>query len=118
MDNKTPPIDIRFELKEFNNDTEFLQKLLDDFFEQMEKRISNMEKAVLANDYKIIKTEAHAIKGGAANLSASALSETALDIELFSKAEDMEKSTAGIKKIKNEFTKLKNYVADHKSLKF
>ncbi len=116
MVKKSFPIDIEQELKEFAGDVEFLKDLLDDFFNQVDKRISIMGKAVLDRDYQSIKIEAHAIKGGAANLSANDLSKAAYDLEKVLKTEDFDKSSEGVEKIKNEFCRLKEYVRGHKSL--
>ena len=44
MDSNSFPIDIEHELKEFGNNVEFFNDLLNDFFKQVEKRISIMEK--------------------------------------------------------------------------
>ena len=111
------PIDIEYELKEFGNDVEFFKGLLDDFFAQVEKRISVMEKAVLEKDSIVMKDQAHAIKGGAANMSANILSKTALDLEEICKAGDLNKSLESVEKIRNEFSRLKEYVKNHNDLK-
>jgi HPt (histidine-containing phosphotransfer) domain-containing protein len=114
---KSSPIDIEYELKEFDNDAEFFKGLLDDFFAQVEKRIFVMEKAVLEKDTIVIKEQAHAIKGGAANMSANILSKAALDLEEICKAGALDKSLESVKRIRNEFTILKEYVKNHNSLK-
>ncbi len=111
------PMDIEQALKEFADDSEFLKDLLDDFFKQVDKRISIMEKALLDNDYQVIKIEAHAIKGGAANLSANNLSKAAYNLEEALKTNAFDKNSDGIEKIKNEFFRLKEYVRGHERLK-
>ncbi|MCP3898132.1 MAG: Hpt domain-containing protein [Desulfobacteraceae bacterium] len=117
MEKKIFPIDIEKELKEFAGDVEFFKELLDDFFYQAGKRIATMEKAGLEKDFQIIKTEAHAIKGGAANLGANTLSKAAYDLEEVFKIEAFDKSLEGVGKIKKEFFRLKEYVRNHESLK-
>lgn len=118
MEKNCFPIDIEHELNEFANDVDFLKDLLDDFFKQIEKRISIIEKAVLNKDFQIIKTEAHAIKGGAANLSANDLSRAAYDLEKVLKIDAFDKSSKNVETIKNEFVRLKEYVRNHKSLSY
>ncbi|MCK5542829.1 MAG: Hpt domain-containing protein [Desulfobacterales bacterium] len=117
MDSNSFPIDIEHELKEFGNNVEFFNDLLNDFFKQVEKRISIMEKAALDKDAHTLKVQAHAIKGGAVNLSANILSEAAYNIEDICKKGDLDKSVEKIEKIRNEFSILKEYVRNHSSLK-
>ena len=111
------PIDIELELKEFANDVEFFKGLLDDFFWQVEKRLSILEEAVINKDYQVMKAEVHAIKGGAANLGANTLSKAALNLEDIIKTDTFDKSFEGVEKIQNEFLRLKEYVQNHDSLK-
>lgn len=116
MEQNSFPIDIGYELKEFDNNVEFLKSLIDEFLEQVEQRISVMEKAVADKDTEILKREAHAIKGGAANLTANDLSKAAWDLEDICKSGVLNKSSESVEKIKKEFFRLKEYVKNHDSL--
>ena len=116
-DNKSSvPIDIRKGLMEFDNNVEFFKSLIEEFIEHIGKKISVMEKAVIDNNNDILRREAHAIKGGAANVSAEELSKTACELEQVCKTGTEAEIASSVDQIKNEFFSLKEYVQNHDSL--
>ena len=117
MEKNSLPLDIDHELKEFNNDVKFFKGLIDDFIMHAEQTISVMEKALADNDTEALRRAAHAIKGGAANLTANYLSKTASELEDICKSGDLKQSSKSIGQLKNELFRLKEYIQNHDSLK-
>ena len=115
-DENSAPLNIRKGLKEFDNNIEFYKDLIDEFLEHVERRISVMDKAITDKDTRVLKDEAHAIKGGAANLNANGLSKAAYEFEDSVIADGLSNSSEGIKVIKKEFCRLKEYLTNHDSL--
>ena len=116
MDKNSLPIDIDHELKEFNYDVKFFKGLMEEFLVHVEKSIPVMEKAVADNDGTTLKNEAHAIKGGAANLTAKDLSKTACELEEICESGILKNTSKSVEKLKNEFFRLKEYVQRHDTL--
>lgn len=116
MEKEILPIDIQFVLKEFDNDVVFITELFDAFFESVEKKIPYMERAAIDKDDKVLEPEAHAIKGGAANIGANLLSKAAFDLMETCKVNRVDQYRENLEKIKKEFFKLKNYVEKHDDL--
>ncbi|MCD4743456.1 MAG: Hpt domain-containing protein [Desulfobacteraceae bacterium] len=116
MKKNSLPIDIDHELEEFNNDVTFFKDLIDEFLVHVEKSIPVMEKAVADNDGEILKNEAHAIKGGAANLAANDLSKIACELEEICESGILKNSLKSVEKLKNEFLRLKEYVQHNDTL--
>jgi len=75
------PIDIAQALKEFDNDEEFLNDVLNEFLENVENQLGLIQNAIVESDFKTIEKQSHSIKGGAANLTAMALSRVAKNLE-------------------------------------
>ena len=72
-------------LTEFDNDPDFLSEVLTGFLQNANGQITTLRKAVADGQAEIVSNEAHAIKGGAANLTADALAKIAADLELVAK---------------------------------
>jgi CheY-like chemotaxis protein len=68
-------------LAEFENDRELLEEVLDEFLDNVRRQIDILRQALDAGDAERVRREAHAIKGGAANLTANALAEVARRLE-------------------------------------
>jgi len=117
MNKKSFPLDVENGLLEFDNDIAFYKELVYDFFEHVEKRILIMETALTENDTAILKNEVHAIKGGAANLDANDLFESASEMESIVSLRQEDQYITGVKDIKNEFLRLKEYVSNYDLLK-
>lgn len=83
-DNKSdvkPVIDFDKALKDFENDSELLLSLIVDFSQTLRKQLDIIRDALQKNDLKKIEMEAHTIKGGAANIHAYLLAESARALE-------------------------------------
>ncbi len=117
-DENSVPLNVKKGLQEFDNNVEFYKDLITEFLEHIEKKILVMGKAVIDKDSRILKQEAHAIKGGAANLNAHDLSKAAYKLDDTLNSDDpLSESTEGVRMIEKEFCRLKKYLINHDSLK-
>ncbi len=103
------PFDQNQLFNEFDNDKEFLQKVVQDFFTIVEKQIPKIKKALSEEDFETIGKEAHAIKGGAANLTADNLAKAASDLEAAASMSDIKKTSQLVAMISTEFNRLQDF---------
>ena len=103
------PIDYKTALAEFDNDKPFLMDVLNDFLSTMTNQLPLMERAIKEKDYLTLKDNAHAIKGGAANLLATDLSRAASAMEEMSKYENKGGLRSALDQILFEFARLKEF---------
>ncbi|MBW1908477.1 MAG: PAS domain S-box protein [Deltaproteobacteria bacterium] len=64
----------------------FEKAVLEGFLENVRSQIGTLRKAISDGDAEVVRSEAHSIKGGAANLTADALSKVALELENIGKS--------------------------------
>jgi HPt (histidine-containing phosphotransfer) domain-containing protein len=76
-----PPVDFNRAVQEFMGQKKLLFSVLKGFIENAGIRLDVIQRAVKSHDYHLIALEAHAIKGGAANLTVDVLAATAADLE-------------------------------------
>ncbi len=105
----TIPMDYKKALDEFDNDKEFLNEVIDEFLNTVKKQLIEMGHAIVSENSEILKKEAHAIKGGAANLTASSLSAAAHELEKIAESKDFSNSLTAFKILKNKVGHLKDY---------
>ncbi len=110
--NRDPDIfDAQKALDEFEGDDEFLREVLDEFFEILVTQLTEIKTALEENDTSTIARHAHAIKGGAANLTADRLSQIAHDLELMGKSGSIDGGDRIFEQLEKEIKRLKNRVA-------
>ena len=107
VDDVNIPFDKNQLFNEFDNDKEFIEKVVQDFFTIVEKQIPKIEKALSEEDLETIEKEAHAIKGGASNLTADPLAKAASDLEAAAGLSDIKKSSQLVDMVSTEFNRLK-----------
>ncbi|WP_022851092.1 ATP-binding protein [Limisalsivibrio acetivorans] len=108
-------IDYQLALEEFENDSEFLNEVLTDFFHACTEQIEDMKLSLHKGEYTDIGKEAHSIKGGAANLHAGRLKSVAYKLEMAGKEGDKAECARLIPLIEEELTELKSAVAGMQS---
>ncbi|MBI9089069.1 MAG: response regulator [Desulfobacterium sp.] len=77
----TPPMVLDRAVEEFDGDRELVLEILSGFLAIAKGQVSTMEKALEHQERDVIRREAHAIKGGAANLTADRLADLAHELE-------------------------------------
>jgi HPt (histidine-containing phosphotransfer) domain-containing protein len=78
---KNFPLDLERAIREFMGKTEILFGVLHEFAKTTGIRIDAIHQAVSGLDYGAVASEAHAIKGAAANLTADKLAQCATELE-------------------------------------
>jgi len=106
------PIDFEKAIEEFEGDKEFLMEVVEGFLENVSAQIPTIHKAISDGDPETVRSEAHSIKGGAANLTANELSGVAFELENIGKSGVLEKGTQVLKRLEEEFHRLEGYVKD------
>ena len=101
-----PEISIDDSLKRLGNDFQLFMSLLENFCNDMPKRLTEMYKAEKDGDLKILKHHAHTVKGIAANIGAVAVSRAAAELEDALKAGDDDKYEKLMKILNTENNKL------------
>lgn len=104
------PMDYNQALLEFENDDELLKEILISFTKNLKKQFPIISQALSDGNAEAIRMESHAIKGGAANLTANALSDVAFELEKIGKSGNLEKGTELLTKLENEFNRFEDYI--------
>lgn len=105
-----PPIDLKKAVAEFLGEAETLQRVLQGFVEQGHAQIESIEAATASADLEKIRRAAHALKGGAANLTALVLAERCARVEEAAAGGDQDPLRGMLDKLKAEFDRLTEYV--------
>ena len=103
------PMDMARALAEFDNDSEFLDQVLAEFLEVVDGQLGKIRTAIDTADFDTIVTETHAIKGGAANLTADALSNAAFTLETLGKDKKAAHLNESLERLTTAFHALVEY---------
>ncbi len=107
-----PPIDLDQALEEFVGQSAVLHKVLSGFQEAAREQIGRIQAALDSQDAETVRKEAHAIKGGAANLTADRLSAIAYELERVGASGNLGHAAAILDQLTAELARLSRYVAD------
>jgi len=107
------PLNLARAIQEFMGEKEILFGVLQEFVDRAGVQIATIRQAVNGVDYGAVVSEAHAIKGGAANLTADKLARLASDLEKAAEAQQPDLSAELTDKLEHEFYILKNYIQQH-----
>ena len=105
------PMNFEQACMEFDGDKEFLLEVLAGFFDTAANQIDTIQQAISDGDAEKVWQEAHSMKGGAANLTAENLSETARNLETMGKSEDLKGCCEALGRLKIEYDRLKVYTS-------
>jgi CheY-like chemotaxis protein len=108
------PVDMQKAIDEFMGDRGMVVRLLGEFVCRGEEQMTTIGEALGTDDFEKVRLEAHALKGGAANLTAYSLAESCAGME--AAAETAADGDAGrifpmFSKLQNEFKRLKVFVS-------
>jgi CheY-like chemotaxis protein len=103
------PMNVAQALAEFDNDPEFLMEVLAGFLQNANGQIQTLREAVSNGQAEIVNNEAHAIKGGAANLTANALAAVAADLESIAKTGALTQAAGIIDELENNLHRLEAF---------
>ena len=94
---------------EFEGDKGFLMEVLEDFLTNVKTQIGTIYQAISEGDAEAVRREAHAIKGGAAHLSADDLSMVASELEDTGTSGNLEGGMPILERLEKEFCRLEVY---------
>lgn len=114
---KEDDIPINFEklLDEFECDKAFLMELLEGFLTNAETQIQKIRRAISEGHTDVVMTEAHSLKGGAANLTADKLSGIASELENIGKSGILKGAVNCLENLEKEFFRLMVYFKNLKN---
>jgi CheY-like chemotaxis protein/HPt (histidine-containing phosphotransfer) domain-containing protein len=104
------PLNLDRAIQEFMGKKEILYAVLHEFIINAKIRIASIHQAVKGFDYDLIASEAHGLKGGAANLTADKLAGLAADLEEAGAARQPDLSAELADKLEQEFYNLEKYI--------
>ena len=104
-------IDMDSVLERIGGDESFFQELLDIYIEDFLEKCIHLEKAIAQSDFNNIKEIGHSLKGSSGNLSLTLLHETAYNIELSGRENDIERAKLMFNRLQEEFKKLKDILS-------
>lgn len=107
-----PPLDLKQAVLEFEGDEAFLFEVMEGFIENVKKQLISIHKALNEGDAELIRHEAHSIKGGAANLTATNLAKLAYALEKTGISEDLTSADTILINLEKEFNSLDNYIQE------
>jgi CheY-like chemotaxis protein len=105
-------LDYQTALDEFMGNARVLNQVLRGFIENVQRQIPRMRQAVRDRDFTVLRKEAHAIKGGAANISAPALSRLAAELEQLGMQRSLEGFDPLFAGFEMEYSRLVQIVSD------
>ncbi|PTN38424.1 ATP-binding protein [Desulfonatronum sp. SC1] len=104
------PMDYQRAVEEFEGDQDLLDEVLHGFLGNLERQIPRMEEALAAGDARGVAEEAHAVKGGAANLLAENLAQAANDLEWIGRAGDVAGLEEPLERLRGAYRALSAFV--------
>jgi CheY-like chemotaxis protein len=110
---KDAPMNFEQAREEFEGDKDFLMEVMTGFFDNVGTQIETIQQAISDGDTEKVWQEAHSIKGGAANLTAEKLSQTASILETIGKSENLKGSLEALGRLKIEYDRLKTYASNN-----
>jgi len=99
-------LDLEGTLENLGGDPELLKELLDYFLELAPGQLDELGAAVEAGDTAAVDLQAHAMKGGAANVGAVRVSATARELEMLAKGGGLDGAAAIFARLRAEFAAL------------
>jgi CheY-like chemotaxis protein/nitrogen-specific signal transduction histidine kinase/HPt (histidine-containing phosphotransfer) domain-containing protein len=103
------PMNFEQAVSEFEGDKEFLLEILAGFFDNVKAQFYTIQQAIKDGDSEVVGREAHSIKGGAANLTATDLSKVSFELENIGKSGDLTKADETLARLKTELYRLEDY---------
>jgi CheY-like chemotaxis protein len=106
------PIDIEKAIEEFEGDKQFLSEVIEGFIMEVSEQIGTIRKALSCGDAETVRKEAHAIKGGAGNITAKALSRVAFELEIKGKSRELNGAGEIVDNLEREFETLRKFIQE------
>ena len=104
------PMNLEQVLAEFDNDALFFKEVVQEFMTAVQKQMREIREAIESRSLKTVEKHGHAIKGGAANLTAHELSRAARDLEEAGRSGQIDLCRQGLARLSLAFDRLCGYV--------
>ncbi len=115
---KSAPMDYEKAIWEFGGNKSALDNVIKQFIKNMDNQILIFKKAIKTNDIEKFRTEAHRIRGGAANLTAVQLAAAAEHMEELAIKGNLDKAGAYLDEFEKEFEKFRAFIKLYHNLDF
>ncbi|MDJ0802452.1 MAG: PAS domain S-box protein [Desulfobacterales bacterium] len=112
LDSPQAPMKFAQAVAEFDNDRAFLMDVLSGFLDNLGAKIPRIRTALADGDAPAVGAECHAIKGGAANLTAEGLSRAAAVLETIAKSKDLATGPEALDHLETEYRRLAGFAAE------
>ena len=109
---ESAPIDYDKALARAMGDREFLEEILQQFIDDLPRQLETLETALSNTDAEALASQAHTLKGAAANLGALDMSATALKLEQMGKDGDLGGAPQVLEVLGKELERLKGYMIE------
>lgn len=103
------PVDLEDGLARAGDDRDFYKELLEIFLEDTTSRLADLKASLAAGDCQKLASDAHGIKGAAANLSAIFVRDTALAIETKGREENLSNMQQLVEQLEGEVGRLAEF---------
>ena len=108
---KDVPIDLEGVLSDrFDGDKDLLTEILREFLDYAPKQLKVLQQAAEEGRPEVVETEAHSLKGAAANLGARRLADLSLSLELAGRARNLAEAAKMTNDLQTEFERLEEFV--------
>ena len=104
------PINLKAALLRFDNDESFMFETLNEFIDSLVEELEILESAIQSSNASVVSSEAHKIKGAAANFSAEKLVSIASELELMAKNGELSKASEMFNQIKEQRNYIDNFI--------
>ncbi|HOX24738.1 MAG TPA: Hpt domain-containing protein [Candidatus Krumholzibacteria bacterium] len=104
-------LDVEGTLDNLGGDLALLRELIDFFLELAPKQLDDLQAVVDAGDVAAVDLQAHAMKGGAANVGAVKVSATARELEMLAKGGGLAGAAEIFARLRAEFTTFQRTLA-------
>jgi CheY-like chemotaxis protein len=104
------PMDWDRALGEFMGRADLLQNVAAEFRNTVRSQLEIIDQALTSRDAELVRRQAHAIKGGAANLAVGGLAAAAMQLEQIGRSGDLEKGGQGLDYLVKEFERFERYL--------
>lgn len=98
------------ELTEIFGDEQSVRELFDEFFQELDPRLSTLRDGLATGRPDLVDTAAHAIKGSSANLGAQAVRDCARTVEDLARGNNLAGVEPLLAKLENELTRLREWI--------
>ncbi len=98
-------------VREFGGNADLVRNVLRSFLDQADGQMRQLRKALADGDAETLRSEAHKIKGGAANLTASPLSDAAACVEDLAKKAELDQIHTHLDQMQTQFETLRQIAA-------